>query len=198
MKPWLMGVFGTLAMLPAAAMADSYRYTEIHIEEYYDDELPQAGYHPGRKHKNRGRAEKRPAYGRVLEVEPIVRRSSRDHNSCVSYVEDYGSYRSFTPTVLGGIIGSAVGYRLADDHGDPEVATIAAGLLGASLGRDIGRRVHESRRLQVEGPCVAGDYRSARYEPVEYRVTYRYNGRVYQTRMDHDPGDWVALDVKPA
>ena len=134
----------------------------------------------------------------MLQVEPIVRRSSRDHNSCVSYVEDYGSYRSFTPTVLGGIIGSAVGYRLADDHGDPEVATIAAGLLGASLGRDIGRRVHESRRLQVEGPCVAGDYRSARYEPVEYRVTYRYNGRVYQTRMDHDPGDWVALDVKPA
>jgi uncharacterized protein YcfJ len=32
-------------------------------------------------------------------------------------------------------------------------------------------------------------------EPVEYVVTYRYNGQVYRTHMDRHPGEWVELDV---
>ena len=75
------------------------------------------------------------------------------------------------------------------------VRAIAAGILGASIGRDVGEHLHESRRIVVDGPCGAHRTREARREPVEYVVRYRYNGKLYSTRMDYDPGEWIALDV---
>ena len=72
---------------------------------------------------------------------------------------------------------------------------MAGGLLGASVGRDIDRRASYNRGLRVEGPCRVGSHVESRRELVEYKVTYRYNGRVHHARMDHDPGEWVKLDV---
>ena len=89
-----------------------------------------------------------------------------------------------------------MGYKLGEDHGDPEIATIAGGLIGASVGHGISRRSQDYHNLHVRGPCTprGRDYRHV--EPVEYRVRYRYNGRVYSESMDYDPGKWVALNVE--
>jgi uncharacterized protein YcfJ len=93
-----------------------------------------------------------------------------------------------------------VGHAIGDSHGDPKAAALAGGVIGASLGRDVGNHMHESRHLVVDGPCQPSERQHTRREVVEYVVSYRYNGEVYRTRMDYDPGEWIALDVdvKPA
>lgn len=154
-----------------------------------------------RGHKRRGKWSQRhePLYGRVLSVEPIYRYAGRDRrrDSCVRYNDERRS-DSYTPALLGAIIGGAVGHRLGDHHGDPGVAAVAGTVLGASIGRDIGRHADRGRRLVVDGPCGYGDRDYRHREVVEYAVRYRYNGRVYVTHMDYDPGEWIELDVKPA
>lgn len=138
------------------------------------------------------------SYGRVLSVEPVyaVSHHQEPAGSCISWREPATHGESWTPTLLGGVIGAAVGYSLGEDHGDPEVATIAASLLGASVGRDIGQHLQRSGQLQVRGPCTPQHRQRPRPEPLEYVVTYRYNGQVYRKRMDYDPGEWVALNVE--
>ena len=141
-------------------------------------------------------------YGRVVNVEPVYRYYQQpvsDH-SCVQYDRGRAGYNSHTATVLGAVIGGALGHRIGDSHGDPKVAAVAGGLLGASIGRDMDRRVSYNRGLRVEGPCRVSHRQETRRQLVEYKVSYRYNGQVHLARMDYDPGEWVNLDVnvKPA
>ena len=208
MKKMVLGIAGLLICTPSVLLADHHRHTtHVYVAEHHNCGSKHGKGHKKHKHshgphKAYHRDIREQAFGRVLEVEPVVRYTaiSQHPASCLQLRGDGSAYRSFTPTVLGGVIGSALGYRLADDHGDPEVATIAAALLGASVGRDVGRRLADSRAYAVEGPCVPAGQREVRAEPLEYIVTYRYNGQTYRTRMDRDPGDWIALDVdvKPA
>ena len=72
---------------------------------------------------------------------------------------------------------------------------MAGGLLGASVGRDVGHRASYKRSLRVEGPCRIRQHEETRRQLVEYKVSYRYNGEVHLARMDYDPGEWVKLDV---
>lgn len=204
MKTTLATITCLLALGPAAALAHHNQYTKVVVKEHY--------YHPHETtvikkvvrvketpgHHRRGKRSYRDevVYGRVISVEPIYRVSAPRHRSCVRYLDNERRRDSYTPTLLGAIIGGAVGHRIGDNHGDAGAAAIAGGLLGASIGRDVGQHMDRSRRVVVDGPCgYGGDH--ARREVVEYAVRYRYNGEVYHTRMDHDPGEWIALDVKP-
>ena len=202
-----IAIFTCLAALgPAAALAHHGQPSRVVVKEYYT--------HPHettvvkttvkvvepRRHKSRGNRshDHGVVYGKVVSVEPIYRYvdSGQRRASCVRYVDDHRPRGSHTTTVLGAIIGGAVGHRLGDKHGDPGVAAIAGGLLGASIGRDVGDHLDHRRRVVVDGPCgYRDDHR--RREVVEYAVRYRYNGEEYHTRMDYDPGEWIALDVKP-
>ena len=137
-----------------------------------------------------------PVRARVIDVEPVYRYQSFDdsYSSCIYRDEHGDSYRSWTPIVLGAVIGGAAGHRLGDSYGDADAAAVAGGLLGAVIGRDVGRHNQESRRISVRGPCRELPGQRYRREPVEYVVSYRYNGQVYRAHMDYHPGEWVELD----
>ncbi len=136
-------------------------------------------------------------YARVIHVEPVYRTYSTPTNdaSCISYDYSRPIRTSYTGTILGAVIGGALGHKIGDSHGDPGAAAIAGGLIGASFGHSVDRRNSYNRQLRVAGPCRSNSGVKTVRELVEYKVTYRYNGRIHAARMDHDPGEWVKLNV---
>ena len=138
-----------------------------------------------------------PIYGRVLSVQPVYaeREGRRGSGSCAQWSENYNSqHMAWGPTIVGGVLGSAIGYHLGEDHGDPEVATIAGGLLGAAAGHGVGKHVYDSRHILVSGGCRPQRLKRHDSRRVAYWVTYRYNGHIYREHMDYDPGEWVRLN----
>ena len=150
-------------------------------------------------------------YAKVTHVEPITRivQISTPQEVCwnerVRTVrnEGYGGRRnrSFTPTVLGGLLGGVVGNQFGSGRGQTAM-TVAGALLGASIGRD----ASVDRHRPVNRPATIG-YTTERRCEVEqvvheeeridgYRVAYRFRGREYVTRTDEYPGDRIRVRVE--
>ncbi len=143
-------------------------------------------------------------YARVVEVEPIVRvvRITEPRREC--WDEEVTRYRqhtsgrsgSFTPLVVGGIVGGVVGNQFSKGK-RRDALTVAGALLGATVGRDIYRRHRgtETPYVTTEHRCrVIDEYHEQ--ERIEgYRVTYRYKGKTFVRRMDHDPGRRIRIRV---
>ena len=135
-------------------------------------------------------------YGRVIDARPIYRQVAVDvpRQYCgvrtVAREERSRGGDSFAGTVVGGLVGAAIGHEIGNGRGS---ATAVGGLIGASIGNDAskGRTV----RYRDEEVCRT-EYRTE-YEQriVGYDVSYRYQGRVYQTHTDRHPGDRIAVDV---
>jgi uncharacterized protein YcfJ len=147
-------------------------------------------------------------YAKVVDVDPIMRqvRVETPRRECwneVREVRDTRDSHSKGGMVLGGIIGGVVGHQIGHGHGR-DVATVAGTLIGAAVGHDIAAeraayRYSEPREESVERCAVR--YEQDYHERIEgYRVTYRYQGREYTTRLPYDPGDRIRIrvDVEPA
>ncbi len=118
-----------------------------------------------------------------------------------SYNNGHGGrqYKSATPIILGSVIGAAIGNQFGHGKGKT-VGTIAGGVLGGSVARDIQKKgshnAYGNRRYgRTATQCdTYEDYRNE--ERIDgYRVKYRYNGRVYQTRTETDPGKRMQVRV---
>lgn len=149
-------------------------------------------------------------YAEVIGVDPVMRQvrvvvPRRECYSETRYVPVHsrgGGHQAAGPMILGGLIGAVIGNQIGnrDTH---HAAAVAGGLIGAAIGHDAaGRRVasrggygsEEVRPVETERCEVRNEERVE--ERVEgYRVTYRYNGRTYTTRMSHDPGERVRVRV---
>jgi len=142
---------------------------------------------------------------RVVRVEPLVRmvRVAEPRETCWDErvpVREAG-YRSATPMILGGILGGVIGHEMGKGRGK-DAATVAGVILGGSIGRDI---EHDRRTDRVVGEEVVERCTTEtawrEEERIEgYRVTYRYRGELFTTRMDHDPGSRlrIRLIAEPA
>ncbi len=135
-------------------------------------------------------------YARVVDVDPIVRRVAVATPQRECWYEDqqvYARPSSATPTVLGAIIGGVIGHQFGNGY-SRNVGTAAGVALGASVGHDI-----SMRNVGVETRSVERCEVSARHEWEErvdgYHVTYRYQGRTYDTVMPYDPGNRVQVRV---
>lgn len=136
-------------------------------------------------------------YARVVSAKPIYRqvRVSVPREECV---EERVVYRDRSGArdgnvLLGAIIGGVAGHQFGRGRGNA-AATAAGALIGAGVAQDSwGRPVRE--RVAYEPRC--NTYEETRYEErVEgYDVTYKYHGRLYHTRMSHDPGSRIPVDV---
>lgn len=165
-------------------------------------------------------------YARVIDSTPIYRSEvgyspqrecriesvayqdySRDHNNYSNHNND-NRYNSGTPLILGGLTGGAIGYNLGN-HKD---AKNAGAVLGALLGGSIGRDLYQSNRRQANHYTPQSITRYRDQEVCEtrqrrhynkvidgYDVRYRYQGRIYNSRMQHRPGKRirVGVDVYP-
>lgn len=135
---------------------------------------------------------------RVVDVDPILRvvRVSTPHRECwnepVTRYEPGGGNAAMG-TIIGGVIGGVAGSRFGGGRGQ-DAAIIAGTLLGASVGHELSRRPGRSYTSYEQSCRVVHDYVDE--QRVEgYRVTYRYRGATYTTRMPYDPGRTLRVQV---
>ena len=149
-------------------------------------------------------------YARVTHVEPIYTHTRYQPRDC--YRDNYDNRRSHTSrrhfsentaTIGGAIIGGVIGNQFGGGKGKTAM-TIAGTVLGGSIAKDSYRQKplgysRDNHRYKDE--CRYSNNRSGyrgydRQRKIDgYRVSYRYNGQVFTTTMDHDPGRRVPIEI---
>lgn len=139
-------------------------------------------------------------YAKVVRVEPLVRMMDVSYprrecwNEQVTRYDDPGP-ASATPTIVGGIVGGVLGHQVGKGNGRT-VGAIAGTLLGASVARDLYR---DSRRpvayTDTVQRCRVREAHRTEQRIDGYRVTYRYRGQTFTSRMARDPGERIRVQV---
>ncbi|MEQ1439952.1 glycine zipper 2TM domain-containing protein [Fontimonas sp. SYSU GA230001] len=176
-QPSLVAIFA-LAFVTPAAFADHGRYGRDDLE-----------------------------FARVVSATPVYRtvRIEEPSRECwderVVYPGGYRREDLAAGTVVGAIAGGVAGHQFGKGRGR-DAATVLGVLVGASLGQQAmaAQRPPRAERVTYEQRCRP--VQAVRYEQRldGYDVAYRYNGRIYHTRMPYDPGHRIAVqvDVRPA
>jgi len=153
---------------------------------------------PGKSWRDNGEPNTFFDRARVTHVEPIYRtiRVSTPREECYTQevrtdVHDHGNKAA--STVLGGVIGGAVGHRVGKHRGG---ATIVGAVIGAAVGNNLGREASPPHQ-QVSYQDVCETRTSYREEQrlEGYNVSYRYKGEDFTTRMDERPGKRIKVRV---
>lgn len=157
------------------------------------------------------------AYANVVNTTPVYERYEQriPQKQCrIETVQQYhprhqnNQYRrhSATPTLVGSVIGGAIGHAVGRGKKNKRMGTAVGAILGASIGKDTGYRNVDPREniesrvsYQDVERCEVRHRIETRRELVGYDVDYEYQGRLYSTRMERDPGDKlkVAVTVSP-
>jgi uncharacterized protein YcfJ len=97
-------------------------------------------------------------------------------------------------TVIGALAGGLIGSKVGRGSGRT-AATVGGAVAGGAIGREV-QREHQDRDTErrVVRRCrpVKADERGATL----YDVVYAYNGQTFHVKLDHDPGDRIALPVR--
>lgn len=139
---------------------------------------------------------------RVTHVEPIYRKvtTSRPTRECYQEevyrpVSNGRDHNNVAGTIIGGVLGGALGHNIGGGHRGP--AKVAGAVIGAAVGNQIARQNRHGggQYRGYEERCETVNHRETSRRIDGYRVTYRYNGQTYTTRMDRDPGQRVRVKV---
>ena len=133
---------------------------------------------------------------RVLSATPIYEtvRIPSSREVCWDEEVTYQRRRSPTSALLGGVIGGAIGHQFGNGHGK-DAMTVAGALIGASVANDAARKKANGQYTQLEQRCRTTQEYYDEERVTGYRVQYEYNGQVYDTRMDNEPGEYLDLRV---
>ncbi len=157
--------------------------------------------HEKERHGERGYAQQQVyAYGKVLSVTPIYRevRVSTPRKECWDEpvrVTRPRHNNGAAGTLAGAIIGGVIGHQIGKGRGN-KAATALGTVIGAQMGHDANRsRDSYESYTRYKEVCEVTEQVSYKEVIDDYRVTYRYKGQRYQTRMPYDPGKRIKLRV---
>lgn len=155
----------------------------------------------------------------ILHVSPVIHREkhSTPYQDCwTEEIQIYSPYQqypngdsynnalfgqnSYTGTVLGGLVGGGIGHALGHKKSNKKAGAIAGGLLGGAVAYDL---THNRKHASVKQKphYEQQQHCKTRYETWEeektvgYKVRYRYNGHIYNTRTKNDPGKTLRLKI---
>lgn len=152
----------------------------------------------------------------VLSVTPVLQRVSEPREQCWTEPvtvyetrrvarEEPAYARHEGPgagALVGAIVGGVIGHQFGNSSGGRDRATAAGALVGGLIGHDAERQSGYARvRYEdVRYPVTRETRRcrtveATRETVVGYDVRYRYHGREFVARLDHDPGPTLAIDV---
>ncbi len=154
-----------------------------------------AGAHPPWA---RGDRDGRIAYARVMDVRPVFRPVYERRRECRNYqigVRETAGPDRAAGTVLGAVVGGLLGNTIGKGDGR-RAATVAGAVIGGAVGNRVtSANAHDEVQPVYRERCRVRMQPAGR-EVVAYVVRYRYQGRIYRTRMDHDPGRWMRVQVE--
>lgn len=152
-----------------------------------------AGYSAGDDNTHYGWAD-------VLRVDPVygVARSEMPRQECYDQpVVRHEGGNSAAGTVLGAVIGGVLGNTVGKGDGR-KAATVAGAVAGGAVGHGVSRggRDYEDTETHCREVRTVSEQRRI----MGYDVEYRYQGDVYVSRLDYDPGERlrVRVNVTPA
>lgn len=146
---------------------------------------------------------------RVLSTVPVVQQVGVPQQFCEDAQVYSGQRTNGTGAIIGAVIGGVAGNALGNSGGHRPhgyghrgyyqgpsrgATTVVGALAGGLIGNVI-----ESSHAQPSYETVRKCTNETVYEnrTVAYDVTYEYAGRRYSTRLDHNPGAWMPVDVQP-
>lgn len=138
---------------------------------------------------------------KVVEVDPIVRyvKVSTPERSCWDEpvtVTHYDDNDSVGKTILGGIIGAAVGNNLPGGGKHRKQRAVAGAVIGSVIANQHARQgTSRHDEVRYEKRCDVKHVSHTEERIDGYNVTYKYRGQLYTTRMPYRPGKRIKVRV---
>jgi uncharacterized protein YcfJ len=132
-------------------------------------------------------------YANVLSATPITTSVATPRQDCYQGAQVVQQPPSGAGALIGAIAGGVIGNQFGHGFG-----RAAATGLGVVAGSAIGNNVEANNSAPTTVPvqrCRTVDAYESRI--VGYDVVYEYNGQRYSTRLPHDPGPRLAVDIRP-
>jgi len=132
---------------------------------------------------------------RVVRAVPIREAvNAQPRQECWTEPRSGGGDSNAAGAVIGGIAGGLIGHQFGSGSGNT-AATIAGTIGGAAVGNEVARRRGGDDGMVERCRTVQGPYDE---RIVAYDVTYRFQGREFNTRLPFDPGADMPVDVTVA
>ena len=133
-------------------------------------------------------------FAHVLSATPVVSQVGVPRQDCVEVQRVVQSQPSGLGALVGAVVGGVAGHQIGGGAG----RAVATGL-GAVAGGVIGNQVEANNSYATAYPARScRTVSTSENRVVGYDVVYEYNGQRYTTRTAGDPGQRLAIDVRPA
>jgi len=133
-------------------------------------------------------------YARVVSVTPLTGPRQVCTNETVTEQRKPDDQHQVAGTVIGAIAGGVIGNQFGGGRGKT-LATVGGAVGGGVVGKEVQRKHQANETVtHVVKRCRMVD-QPAGAAPV-YDVVYAYQGENIRVRLDHDPGDRLALPIR--
>jgi len=136
-----------------------------------------------------------PDYAQVLKVTPLTHtvRTPRQecHDENVTHQGPVKDEHQVIGTVAGAVIGGVVGHQVGGGTGR-DIATIAGAAGGGYAGNRIQKNLQDRDTYTTTEQKCTTVYDTSE-KPAGFEVRYRLDGREGTVKMDHDPGEHIAV-----
>lgn len=174
------------ALMLAVALPTAAQYPS---EPYPPEEYPDAAYVATEMAENVSYG-----YAQVLRadavVEPVLTVVPEQRCAEPEYRAAGRDSRATGGTVIGAIVGAALGNQVGDGSGRT-LATVAGAVAGGAIGNNLAR---EPARPDAMA-CELVDVERSQPQVVGYDVEYMYKGEKYLSRLPYDPGNRLRVRV---
>jgi uncharacterized protein YcfJ len=136
-----------------------------------------------------------PEYAQVLAVEPIMETVKTPRQVCedvaVTHTREAKDKKQIAGTVIGAVVGGVLGNQIGDGDGR-KIATAAGAAAGGYAGNRIQNRMQQGNTYETTEQHCRTVYDSHEKQ-VGYDVRYRLDGVESSVKMDHHPGERIAV-----
>jgi uncharacterized protein YcfJ len=138
---------------------------------------------------------KDPEYAQVLKVTPLTKTIHTPRQAChdetVTHQAPVKDQHQVIGSVAGAVIGGVLGHQIGGGSGR-DIATVAGAAGGGYAGNRIQKNLQDKDTYTTTEQKCETVYDSSE-KRTGYEVRYRLGAQEATVRMDHDPGDRIAV-----